>query len=65
MNDVVISDTESPVWQTILRKKEDHETMKREMSLAMLDGQNFAGLRIAYGDRDDLKLPEWIIGGSK
>lgn len=65
VNDVVISDTESPVWQTILRKKEDHEVMKREMTNSMLDGQNFAGLRIAYGDRGDIELPEWIVGGSK
>jgi len=64
VNDVVISETESSVWQTILRKKADHEVMKREMTNAMLDGQNFAGLRIAYGDRDKLKLPEWIVGGS-
>ena len=63
-HDAVISETESSVWQTILRKKADHEVMKKEMTNAMLDGQNFAGLRIAYGDRDKLKLPEWIVGGS-
>lgn len=59
LNDVVISDTESSVWQAIVRKKADHETMKREMANAMLDGQNFAGLRIAYGDRN-IQLPEWL-----
>lgn len=59
VNDIVISDTESSVWQTIVRKKADHETMKREMANAMLEGQNFAGLRIAYGDRD-IQLPEWL-----
>lgn len=64
VNDVVISDTESSVWQTIVRKKADHETMKREMSNAMLEGQNFAGLRIAYGDRD-IELPEWLKGDYK
>lgn len=59
VNDVVISDTESPVWQVIVRKRVQHETMKREMAEAMLDGQNFAELRVHYGERE-IELPEWL-----
>jgi superfamily II DNA or RNA helicase len=63
-HDVVISDTENSVWQTILRKMKEHEVMKKEMSKAMKQSQNYAGLRIAYGDRIELKMPEWLKGVS-
>lgn len=59
-NDVVISDTEASVWEIVRRKAEDHETMKRSMAAAMTEAQQFAGLRIAYGERDAIKFPEWI-----
>lgn len=62
VNDVVVSDTEMPVWQAIQRKKAQHETMKKEMANAMLDGQNFAGLRIAYHG-NDIELPKWLMEG--
>lgn len=32
---VVMSDTETAIWQTVKRKMDDHETMKKEMASAM------------------------------
>jgi superfamily II DNA or RNA helicase len=63
-NDIVISDTEMIVWRTILRKSQDHDVMKRAMTDAMKNAQNFAGLRIAYGDRDKIELPDWFGKGN-
>lgn len=59
-NDIVVSDTERTVLQTIKRKSQDHETMKKEMAAAMKRAQGFSGLRVAYGDRGEFQLPEWI-----
>ena len=59
-NDIVVSDTERTVLQTIQRKSQDHDTMKREMSAAMKRAQNSSLLRVAYGDRGEFQLPEWI-----
>lgn len=60
VNDIVISDTEMTVWEAVRRKSADHDTMKIEMGKAMKRAQGFAGLRVSYGERDKLKLPEWI-----
>lgn len=61
-NDIVISDTESSIWDTVQRKSNDHHTMKTAMAEAMKAGQNFAGLRVAYGDRERLAFPSWLKG---
>lgn len=61
-NDIVISDTEATVWQTVQRKSGDHDTMKREMAIAMKEAQGFAGLRVAYGERDGIQFPNWLKG---
>lgn len=59
-NDIITSDTERSVLETVKRKSADHETMKREMAAAMKRAQGFAGLRIGYGERGGFDLPEWI-----
>ena len=61
-NDIVISDTEAQVWQIVQRKSSDHDTMKRAMATAMRGAQSFAGLRMAYGDREKMKMPHWLKG---
>ncbi len=59
-NDIVISDTEDSVWETVQRKSKAHDTMKKAMADAMREAQQFAGLRIAYGERLPVKFPEWL-----
>lgn len=59
-NDIVIADTERSVLETIKRKSKSHEEMKQNMSEAMKDAQEFAGLRVPYGDRGKFELPEFI-----
>lgn len=61
-NDIVISDTEAQVWQTVQRKAADHDTMKRAMAAAMKAAQSSADLRVAYGDREVLQFPDWLKG---
>lgn len=59
-NDIVISDTESQVWNIVQRKSFDHDTMKREMANAMKRAQSASDLRVAYGDRRNLVFPQWL-----
>jgi len=59
-NDIVISDTESQVWNIVQRKSFDHDTMKTEMAKAMKSAQSESILRVAYGERERLQFPEWI-----
>ena len=59
-NDIVISDTEDAIWQTIHGKAEKHEEMKRRMSEAMRCAQTQAGVRVKYDRPLDLAFPEWI-----
>ena len=61
-NDIVIADTEAQVWDTVQRKSQDHDTMKRAMAKAMQGAQRASGLRVAYGDRAPLKFPNWLKG---
>ena len=57
---IVISDTESQVWNIVQRKSFDHDTMKTEMAKAMKSAQSESMLRVAYGERERLQFPEWI-----
>ena len=59
-NDIVISDTENAVWEAVQRKSQSHDAMKRAMAAAMREAQQFAGLRIAYGERLPVKFPAWL-----
>lgn len=61
-NDIVISDTEEVVWNTIQRKMRDHDKMKEAMREAMREAQNISGLRVSYGDRDKVSFPSWLKG---
>ena len=64
-NDVVISDTESVIWQAINVKGKKHEEMKRRMSDAMKASQNGGKVRTVYDRPIDLAFPEWIKGDTK
>jgi hypothetical protein len=61
-NDIVISDTESQVWQIVNRKSNDHDTMKKAMAVAMRSAQQTSQLRVEYGNRDALSFPNWLKG---
>ena len=60
VNDIVISDTEAPVWQVLDRKSREHERMKREMAIAMKRLGSSSELRKSYGDRSSLTFPDWL-----
>jgi hypothetical protein len=61
-NDIVISDTEAGIWDIVNRKAQDHDTMKKAMGAAMRQAQGYAGLRVAYGEREKLTMPHWLKG---
>lgn len=60
-NDIVISDTEATIWNTINVKSAKHDEMKRRMSDAMRAAQGEeVARRVVYDRPLDLKFPEWI-----
>lgn len=59
-NDIVISDTENTVWETINVKSKKHDEMKRRMALAMKNAQSQSATRVKYERPIDLAFPEWI-----
>jgi len=64
-NDIVISDTEDAIWQTINIKSKKHSEMKRRMADAMLKAQRDGTVRTVYDRPLDLAFPEWIKGDGK
>jgi superfamily II DNA or RNA helicase len=61
-NDIVLSDTEGAIWNTLHGKAEKHAEMKRRMADAMRHAQQSAQTRIKYNRPLDLAFPEWIKG---
>ena len=60
-NDIVISDTEATIWNTINVKSAKHDEMKRRMSDAMRAAQSEeVARRVVYDRPLDLKFPEWV-----
>ena len=59
-NDIVISDTESSIWNTVNAKADKHAEMKRRMAEAMRKAQNGTNVRVKYDRALDLEFPEWI-----
>lgn len=57
---VVISDTETAIWNNVQRKAEDHQRMKRAMAQAMLRSQQEAILRRAYTRTPVVTLPDFV-----
>ena len=62
-NDVIVSDTEAAIWNTINAKSEKHEEMKRRMAAAMREAQSLASRRVVYGRPLDLDFPHWLKTG--
>ena len=63
-NDIVISDTEKAIWDTINIKGAKHEEMKLRMSAAMNKAQSNVKTRVVYDRPIDLWFPDWIKSGS-
>ena len=58
--DVVMADTEAPIWSAVMRKAEAHETMKAEMAAAMREAVNPQVRKVTYQPTRRLALPSWL-----
>ena len=57
---IAMADTETAIWQTIVRKRDDHEIMKREMFQAMKREVINKQVKMAYEPQQIAKLPSWL-----
>ena len=57
---VIISDTETAIWNNVQRKAHDHQRMKRAMAQSMLRSQQEATLRRAYTRTPQVTLPSFV-----
>jgi len=57
---IAMAETETAIWQTIQRKKEDHESMKIEMFDAMHREVIVRGVKNAYQPTETAQLPIWF-----
>ena len=57
---VIISDTETAIWNNVQRKAQDHQLMKRAMAQSMLASQQEAILRRAYTKAPEVTLPDFL-----
>jgi superfamily II DNA or RNA helicase len=57
---VIISDTETSIWNNVQRKAADHLRMKRAMAGSMVAMQQEATLRRAYGAASSIILPSFL-----
>ena len=57
---VVISDTETAIWNNVQRKADDHQRMKRAMAQSMIRSQQKAILRRAYVRTPVVTLPSFV-----
>ena len=60
--DIVIAETELPIWRNVQRKSADHDRMKAAMAKAMRGAQSQAELRRKYGGAARVELPEFLKG---
>lgn len=56
---VVISDTETSIWNNVQRKAQDHQRMKRAMADAM-NGHQSASTKKAYARTSRVTLPDFL-----
>lgn len=57
---IAMAETEMAIWQTIKRKKEEHESMKKEMFEAMKRETISKHIKHAYEPAMPATLPQWI-----
>jgi len=56
---VVISDTETSIWNNVQRKAQDHQRMKRAMAESM-NGHQSASIKKAYARTSRVTLPDFL-----
>jgi superfamily II DNA or RNA helicase len=56
---VVISDTETAIWNNVQRKAKDHQRMKRAMAESM-NGHQSASIKKAYARTNRVTLPDFL-----
>lgn len=59
--DAVLADTELAQWQSLQRKRGEHEEMARRMVAAMREAGQASGLRLAY-DARRVTVPDFLQG---
>ena len=59
--DVVFAQTERDIWNNLMRKKKDHESMKQHMRRAMLGAQHESELHRKYNGLDFI-IPDYVKG---
>lgn len=57
---VACAETEGAIWQTIVRKRDDHDTMKRAMRAAMADAIEVRSTKHDYQPQLPASLPAWL-----
>ena len=57
---IAMAETETAIWQTIQRKKREHELMKEEMFEAMRREVLVSHVKNAYNPTQAARLPAWI-----
>ncbi len=57
---VIISDTETPIWNNVQRKAADHVRMKRQMAEAMNGLQQQSSAKRAYTRTASITLPDFL-----
>jgi len=57
---VIISDTETAIWNNVQRKAGDHQRMKRAMAQSMIRSQQDAVLRRAYARTPVVTFPSFV-----
>jgi superfamily II DNA or RNA helicase len=60
---IVVADTEAAIWDIVIRKAGDHDTMKREMSAAMARAHKSERQLHIYQPTKRGTLPAWINNG--
>lgn len=59
--DVVLSETETPLWQTVAKKMGAHQQMKKAMKFAKLDTAKTSHIKLDYNPQHKGHLPSWIL----
>lgn len=57
---VACAETEEAIWQTIVRKRDDHDTMKKAMRAAMAEAVEVRSTKLDYAPATKAALPAWM-----
>jgi len=58
---VACAETEEAIWQAISRKRDDHDTMKKAMRLAMAEAVEQRSIKHDYQPETVAALPAWLM----